>query len=488
MENPNVTENILPVLALRGLVMMDTVSMSFDVGREASIKALKQSLATNQKIFLVAQKDLLIEKPKVKDLYSYGVVASISQMIKSKNGDMRVQVQGEYRAKLVDVIEEEPFITAVLERKPISKKLGVNALEAEALVRALKVTFEHYSIHLPKIPNENMSSIMVKEDPYEFFYELIKYCILRPEDKQKILECNTIGSRLKTLLKILDHECEVLEIEKDIYDRVKSQMDQNQKEYFLREQMKIIQAELGDGEEEVQSEYFQKIQAIKNISDTSRTKLLEEVKRLERMPMNSQEANVIRSYLDVCLSLPFDTFTKDVLDVNKARKILDKDHFGLKKVKEILMYNQKNILENIKIINDTYRTIRFIDTYCKFDKVFLIVLYSQEITCFIDCENIDIEIYHINEEKTIKITILNGIYHMRDKQIILKQLDTKYDYGSCGHGSNAIQLLVDYAKKINVKRISGDLNPGSKEDYEKLKKFYKINGFNIKDSKFYRNI
>ena len=166
MENPNVTENILPVLALRGLVMMDTVSMSFDVGREASIKALKQSLATNQKIFLVAQKDLLIEKPKVKDLYSYGVVASISQMIKSKNGDMRVQVQGEYRAKLVDVIEEEPFITAVLEPKPISKKLGVNALEAEALVRALKVTFEHYSIHLPKIPNENMSSIMVNEDPY----------------------------------------------------------------------------------------------------------------------------------------------------------------------------------------------------------------------------------------------------------------------------------------------------------------------------------
>ena len=337
MENPNVTENILPVLALRGLVMMDTISMSFDVGREASIKALKQSLATNQKIFLVAQKDLLVEKPDVKDLYSYGVVASISQMIKSKNGDMRVQVQGEYRAKIVDVIEKEPFITAVLEPKPISKKLGVNSLEAEALVRALKVTFEHYSIHLPKIPNENMSSIMVKEDPYEFFYELIKYCILRPEDKQKILECNTIGSRLKTLLKILDHECEVLEIEKDIYDRVKSQMDQNQKEYFLREQMKIIQAELGDDEEEVQSEYFQKIQAIKNISDTSRTKLLEEVKRLERMPMNSQEANVIRSYLDVCLSLPFDTFTKDVLDVNKARKILDKDHFGLKKVKERIL-------------------------------------------------------------------------------------------------------------------------------------------------------
>lgn len=337
MENPNVTENILPVLALRGLVMMDTISMSFDVGREASIKALKQSLATNQKIFLVAQKDLLVEKPDVKDLYSYGVVASISQMIKSKNGDMRVQVQGEYRAKIVDVIEKEPFITAVLEPKPISKKLGVNSLEAEALVRALKVTFEHYSIHLPKIPNENMSSIMVKEDPYEFFYELIKYCILRPEDKQRILECNTIGSRLKTLLKILDHECEVLEIEKDIYDRVKSQMDQNQKEYFLREQMKIIQAELGDDEEEVQSEYFQKIQAIKNISDTSRTKLLEEVKRLERMPMNSQEANVIRSYLDVCLSLPFDTFTKDVLDVNKARKILDKDHFGLKKVKERIL-------------------------------------------------------------------------------------------------------------------------------------------------------
>lgn len=337
MENTIVTENILPVLALRGFVMMDKVSMTFDVGRKSSIEALKKSLETDKKIFLVAQKDLFVEKPSASDLYSYGVVASISQTIKNKNGDMRVQVQGEYRAKIVDILKEEPFIEAVLETKATSKKLGLNKLEAEALVRVLKFTFENYSMHLPKIPHKNMSAIMSKEDPVEFFYQVIKYCILKPEDKQNILECNTIGARLNALLRILQHECDIFAIEKDIYDRVKSKMDQNQKEYFLREQIKIIQAELGDYEEEIESEYYQKVSSIKNISDASRDKLFEEVKRLQRMPQSSQEANVIRSYLDICLKLPFDKSTKDILDVSKARKILDKDHYGLKKVKERIL-------------------------------------------------------------------------------------------------------------------------------------------------------
>lgn len=339
MESINLNENekIFPVLPLRGLVMMDSISMNFDVGRKISLEAIKSSLSTNQKIFLVSQKDIIVEKPRLKDLYSVGVVASISQVIKNKNGDMRVLVEGEYRAKLTQIIEEEPFIKGVIEPKPLSEKIGINSLELEAIMRALKVTFEHYAIHLPKIPRENMSLIMSKEDPFEFFNEMIKYCILRPEDKQKILECNTVGLRMKTLLKILDHECEVLDIEEQIYYKVKSQMDQKQREYFLREQMKAIQMELSDEEEEVANEYLQKIQAIKNISDDSRKKLFDEAKRLDRMPVSSQEGNVIRTYLDTCLSLPFDTFTKDVLDVNKAKKVLDKDHYGLKKVKERIL-------------------------------------------------------------------------------------------------------------------------------------------------------
>ena len=332
-------QKILPTLAMRGLVVFEGMQMHFDVGRKRSIEALMEAMSTDKHIFLVTQKDAMVEDPKKEDLYEYGVVAVVKQMLKTQDGVMRVLVQGEYRAKIIDVMGEEPFLETLIEHAPLSSRKTVSQEEMEAVIRVVKTVFESYSLVVPKMSREVLLEALDQDEPEGLFRSVAFNVMLKYEDRQALLEANTHYKRLNLLAQILERETQVLAIEHDIYEQVKEQMDRNQRDYFLREELKVIQDQLGEGEDGADEvgQIMEKIASIKNMPDETREKLFKEADKLYKMPFNSQEANVVRSYLDVCLELPWDTYTKDVLDIKKAKRILDRDHYGLEKVKERIL-------------------------------------------------------------------------------------------------------------------------------------------------------
>ena len=328
----------IPVLALRGLVVMEHMTISFEVGRKRSLLALREATTTDKKIFLVAQRDLDCEDPKQEDLFEYGVLATVRQVMRGQDGVTHVQVTGEARARLIQVVEDNPFLVAEVVPEPISTNPGMTAVELEALMRVLRELFEQYNYLLPK-PLKTMTAVHTEESPERLFELIAHHMMMEYEDKQALLDCNTLGDRLGTLVHILNHERQLLELEKSIYDQVKEEMDKNQRDYFLREQMHVIQNELGEGDmdDDDVAGLLDKIQAIQTMPDDTREKLKKEAEKLYKMPPGSQEANVIRSYLDVCLELPWDSATEDTIDLKKARKILDRDHYGLDKVKDRIL-------------------------------------------------------------------------------------------------------------------------------------------------------
>ncbi len=332
-------QKILPTLAMRGLVVFEGMQMHFDVGRKRSIEALMEAMSTDKHIFLVTQKDAMVEDPKKEDLYEYGVVAVVKQMLKTQDGVMRVLVQGEYRAKIIDMMGEEPFLETLIEHAPLSSRKTVSQEEMEAVIRVVKTVFESYSLVVPKMSREVLLEALDQDEPEGLFRSVAFNVMLKYEDRQALLEANTHYKRLNLLAQILERETQVLAIEHDIYEQVKEQMDRNQRDYFLREELKVIQDQLGEGEDGADEvgQIMEKIASIKNMPDETREKLFKEADKLYKMPFNSQEANVVRSYLDVCLELPWDTYTKDVLDIKKAKRILDRDHYGLEKVKERIL-------------------------------------------------------------------------------------------------------------------------------------------------------
>jgi ATP-dependent Lon protease len=343
MTNINQEESrvILPALAMRGLVVFEGMTMHFDVGRKRSISALKQAMAENREIFLVSQKDIMTEEPGKQDLYQYGVVATIKQMLKTQDDVVRVLVQGEYRAKIVSVISERPYFEIEVQPAPLSKRKGASEQEMDAMMRVVKNLYENYALLVPKMSNDVLVDALNQTEPEALFRAVAANTMLKYEDKQELLETNNLYRRLSLLAQMLQKESEVLALEKDIFDQVKDQMDKNQRDYFLREQLKAIQGQLGEGEfmgpADDSTELMEKIAAIKNMPEETRTKLYKECDKLSKMPPNSQEASLIHSYLDVCLELPWDHATKESLDIKKAQKILDRDHYGLKKVKERIL-------------------------------------------------------------------------------------------------------------------------------------------------------
>lgn len=330
---------IMPALAMRGLVMMEKMSLHFDVGRKKSILALQQAMANDKKIFLVAQKVVMTEDPKPEDLYKVGVVAVIKQMLKGQEGVVHVMVEGLCRAKIVEYLEQNPSLVVELQECTVSKRRAVSVEEMEALMRVVKSLFESYSLLVPKMSKDIILEALSKDTP-EGLFEAIAYNIMIPfEDRQELLEANSYYKRLKLLTEILQRESEVLSLERDIYEQVKEQMDKNQRDYFLREQMRVIAGELGEGEDikEDAADLFDQVAAIQHISEDDREKLYKEAERLSKCPPQSQEANVIRTYLETCLELPWDTVTVDTLDLKKAERVLNRDHYGLEKVKERIL-------------------------------------------------------------------------------------------------------------------------------------------------------
>lgn len=329
----------IPALAMRGLVLFPSMMLHFDVGREKSILALQTALERDRRIFLVAQRDVAVDDPSVTDLYSVGVVAEIKQMMRSSEDVVRVLVEGLYKAKVNDLLSFEPYLELSVSRLPAAIKRKLPAGETEALMRAVKQGFEAYAAVAPKLADEVMLGILGTDDPRLLFDLIVQNLGFKFEDKQKLLEQRELNAQLSMLVQILASEAEILNLERDIFEQVKEQMDKNQRDYFLREQMKVISEQLGESEN-VQDEamaFSDEINAIRCISEDAREKLLRECDRLYKMPPGSHEGNVVRNYLETVIELPWDEETKDKLDLKRARRILDRDHFGMGKVKDRIL-------------------------------------------------------------------------------------------------------------------------------------------------------
>ncbi|GIO04877.1 Lon protease [Brevibacillus reuszeri] len=322
----------LPLLPLRGLLVYPTMVLHLDVGREKSIRALEQAMVDDNKILLATQEEVHIEEPDAEQIYSIGTVARVKQMLKLPNGTIRVLVEGLQRAKIDEYLQQDDYfvvsITYLQEEKAEEN-------EVEALMRSLLNHFEQYIKLSKKVSPETLTSVTDIEEPGRLADVIASHLPLKMKDKQEILETTNIQERLEILLTILNNEREVLELERKIGNRVKKQMERTQKEYYLREQMKAIQKELGDKDGR-QGEVDELRSQLENSDAPERikTKIEKELERLEKMPATSAEGSVIRTYIDTLLALPWTRTTVDNLDIHNAKKVLDEDHYGLEKPKE----------------------------------------------------------------------------------------------------------------------------------------------------------
>ena len=329
--------SVLPAIALRGLVVFPNNIVHFEVGRAKSIAAIEAAMHANSSVFLVAQKEMDVEEPTMSDLYAYGVIAEIKQVLRVSDDLVKVLVEGKTRARLLE-LNDGDFLQASVRPVPVRGIGADKRTQTEALVRSLKDCFEEYLSYNPQISKDVIYNIVSSDSPLFLSEYMPANLLLKYEDKQTILNESSLLSRLEKLLMLLRQECQVLEIERDLDDKVNASLDKGQREYYLREQMHIISEELGDSED-TRAEadtYRQKIAALK-LDDESTEKLLKECDRLARMQSNSAESGVIRSYLDTCLGLPWHITTEDDLDQAHARRVLDREHYGLQKVKERIL-------------------------------------------------------------------------------------------------------------------------------------------------------
>ena len=332
--NKKTTNEIIPAISLRGLVVFPSMVLHFDVGRERSVNALKAAAEDNGRIFLVAQKDASLTEPELNDMFEVGVIAEVRQLLTTPDGSTRVLVEGLTRAKRVKSVGGKDYLQFEVKELP-NRNMQLSEATAAAASRALKNIFAEYAQISPKMPRELFEGIMTEENCSELFDKVVFNVVLKVEDKQALLETNGLLNRIKMLISMLETEIEIIETEIDIQEQVKEQVDKNQREYYLREQLRAIYRQLGEGDnpQEEADNYIEKIKALK-LSDEITEKLTGEAQKLVKMSYSSQEAGVIRGYLDTVLELPWNVYTKDKLDIDKVQKQLDKDHYGLKKVKE----------------------------------------------------------------------------------------------------------------------------------------------------------
>lgn len=323
----------IPVVPLRGLVVYPNMNLHFDVGRKKSIAALNEAMDTHQMIFLVSQIDSTIEDPTERDVFEVGVICKIKQMIKIPNSsNLRVIVEGVSRASIVTMYTEGDHFNAVVDRAPIYDV--EDSPENSAYIRAVKKEYEIYASMFKKISNEVVAKIVCCENIDELTDYICENSFFSFSDKQAMLEEFNPEERIKKLVVLLKKETASLEIEAEIQEKLQKEIDKSQREYYLREEMKVISDELGDSETPVEEadEYKAKVNNLK-CTDEIKTKLLKECDKLVKMPSGSHEGTVVRTYLDKCLEIPFGKYSKDRINLEKSRKILDADHYGLDKVK-----------------------------------------------------------------------------------------------------------------------------------------------------------
>lgn len=327
----------MPVLPMNGLVLFPNVTLHFDISKKISIDTIEAAFADKKRIFLTAVKDGN-DSSDVENLYKVGVVAEVKQVLRLPENSMRVLVSGLYRGKIREFIHTEPFIAAEIRRFPFSTRNRPDGIELDALIRSVKESFSEYCEKMPKVPSDLLNVVMKETDPSVIFDAIAFNIPLSTDDKQMLLEASGITERLSMLTALLSRELEVIDLERHIQEQVKAQIDKGQRDYYLREQMKVISDQLGEGDD-TQDEaysYLDQIEALDLPKDVEEH-FTREVDRLMKVPGSSQEAFVIRNYLDTCLELPWNKVTKDKTDIKKAREILDKEHYGLSKVKERIL-------------------------------------------------------------------------------------------------------------------------------------------------------
>ncbi len=326
----------IPLIPLRGLSVFPYMVVHFDVGRDKSINALEEAMVNDSLIFLTAQKEAKVDIPTPEDFYKVGTVCKIKQMLKLPGDTIRVLVEGINRGRITEILKEEPYFESEIEE--VIYEIDESNKEIKAMMRLVVERFEEYVSLGNKISPDVIVTVDEIKEPGRLADVISSYIHLKPDNKQKILEAFDPYKRLEVLHIILEEEIEVLQIEDKISNRVKKQINKVQKEYYLKEQLKAIQKELGEGEslEEEVLEYEEKINKIK-MPDEVKEKALKEVNRLRRLSPASAETAVIRNYVEWIIELPWDKQTKDRVDIKKSREILDKDHYGLKDVKERIL-------------------------------------------------------------------------------------------------------------------------------------------------------
>lgn len=327
----------LPIIPLRGIVVFPKMVLHFDVGRKKSIKALQKAMDDDQKVFLVCQKDASVDEPNIDDMYDVGVICTIRQMMRIPGSEnMRVVVEGDERATLYSFTSVKPYIGGLVEiAGDNNSNLEISDDEDKAYQRIIKREFERYASLMPKISNEVIAKVISIKNSGELADFVCSNTFLDYYEKQDVLSALDPSERICQLVVYLKKENNALEIESEIQEKVQNEIDKSQREYYLREEMKVISEALGESDNPLEEaeEYKSKVSALK-CSDDIKEKLLKECDKLAKMPSGSHEGTVERNYLDKCLEIPFGKYTKDSINLEKSRKILDKEHYGLDKVKE----------------------------------------------------------------------------------------------------------------------------------------------------------
>src|SRR5579862_3653248 len=325
----------VPLLPLRDIIVFPHMVVPLFVGRQKSIKALEEAMNKQKFILLAAQREAKTNDPSEEDIYKVGTLGSVVQLLRLPDGTVKVLVEGKKRARVLRYVDQsEYFLVEAEEIEEVCPK----TTEIEALTRSINSTFEHYVKLNKKIPPEMIMSVSSIEDPARLADTIVAHLGVKLEDKQALLEITNPAERLERVLGNMRSEIEILEVEKRIRTRVKKQMEKTQKEYYLNEQMRAIQKELGEKDEfknEIQ-ELEEKLRQ-KKMPAEAREKCEREIKKLKMMSPMSAEATVVRNYLDWFLALPWFEYTEDKLDIKEAERILEEDHYGLEKVKERIL-------------------------------------------------------------------------------------------------------------------------------------------------------
>jgi len=325
----------MPILALRGLAVFPEQTIHFDVGRAKSVRALEAAMKQNQTLLLIPQKDLLVDDPKLVDLYSIGTVAKVKQVLKTQGENLRVLVTGICRGKITELQQSEPYLAGIVEAVPSPD--SADNVRSHAMRREANALYGLY-VQMSETPAQAVHLKMMASDSNGFIADSIaQNSGIDFRDKAKMLCQLNPTRRLETAMRLLRQEVEMLRLESEIQEKTKASIDRNQRDYYLREQMKVIREELGEGDDVNEAEnYAAQIREL-HLPEEQEKKLLKDVERLKKQPFGSSEGAVLRNYLDTVLELPWNKTTKERVDVAAARKILEHDHYGLEKVKERIL-------------------------------------------------------------------------------------------------------------------------------------------------------